>query len=121
MISHSKLSEIFVEVADSLVTGLDVVDFLHNLTDHAASVSDAAAVGILLADHDGQLRFMAASDQDSRSLELYQLQVAEGRAWTPSGVVNPLSTPTWPTPSVVGRSSRPVLFRPGTDPCTPSR
>ena len=78
MISNSKLAEVFVEVADTLVNQFDVVDFLHNLTEHAVNLSGAAAAGLLLADHDGRLHFMAASDHDSKSLELYQLQNKEG-------------------------------------------
>lgn len=78
MISHSKLAEVFVEVADTLVHQFDVVDFLHNLTEHAMTLSGAAAAGLLLADHDGRLQFMASSDHDSKSLELYQLQTEEG-------------------------------------------
>jgi len=78
MISHERLSDLFVEVADTLVTDFDVVDFLHNLTDHAAAVSGAEAVGLLLADHHGQLRYMAASNETGKMLELFQLQNAEG-------------------------------------------
>ena len=78
MISTTKLSEAFVEVADTLVDDFDVVDFLSTLTEHARAVSGAAACGLLLSDHNGRLQFIAATDQDSRSLELYQLQNAEG-------------------------------------------
>ena len=46
--------------------------------EHAVAVSGAAAAGLLLSDHDDRLQFMAATDEDSRSLELYQLQNAEG-------------------------------------------
>src|SRR5512141_2705338 len=78
MILTSKLSEAFVEAADTLVDDFDVVEFLNTLTEHAVAVSGAAAAGLLLSDHDGRLQFMAATDQDVRSLELYQLQNAEG-------------------------------------------
>ena len=78
MISPERLSDLFVEVADTLVTDFDVVDFLHKLTDHAAAVSGAEAVGLLLADHHGQLRYMAASNETGKMLELFQLQNAEG-------------------------------------------
>jgi len=78
MISPERLSDLFVEVADTLVADFDVVDFLHKLTDHAAAVSGAEAVGLLLADHHGQLRYMAASNETGKMLELFQLQNAEG-------------------------------------------
>jgi GAF domain-containing protein len=78
VISTNKLSDAFVEVADTLVDDFDVVDFLNTLAEHALAVSGAAACGLLLADHNGRLQFMAATDEDVRSLELYQLQNDEG-------------------------------------------
>jgi len=78
MISTERLSDLFVEVADTLVDDFDLVDFLHNLTEHVAKVSGAEAVGLMLADHHGNLRFMAASNEKGRMLELFQLQNAEG-------------------------------------------
>ncbi|SEC91066.1 GAF domain-containing protein [Nocardioides exalbidus] len=78
MISTAQLSALFVEVADTLVDDFDLVDFLHTLTDHAADVSGADAVGLLLADHNRVLRFMAASNHTGKMLELFQLQNSEG-------------------------------------------
>ncbi|MEP6817140.1 MAG: GAF and ANTAR domain-containing protein [Marmoricola sp.] len=78
MISTEHLSDLFVELADTLVADFDLVDFLHNLTDHAAAVSGAGAVGIMLADQRGSLQFMAASNANGRLLELHQLEYSEG-------------------------------------------
>jgi GAF domain-containing protein len=78
MISNAQLSSVFVDVADTLVDDFDLVDFLHTLTDHAAAISGAAAVGLVLADHRGALRFMAASNESGKALELFQLQNHEG-------------------------------------------
>lgn len=78
MISTERLSDLFVEVADTLVDDFDVVDFLHNLTSHAADISGAAAVGLMLTDQQGHLQFMAASNSSGEHLELYQLQNSEG-------------------------------------------
>ena len=50
MISTERLTDLFVDVADTLVADFDLVDFLHNLTDHAADVSGAAAVGLMLVE-----------------------------------------------------------------------
>jgi GAF domain-containing protein len=69
---------VFVEVADTLVADFDLIEFLHNLADHTAAVSDAASVGLMLADEDGRLHYMAASTESARHLELFQLQHAEG-------------------------------------------
>lgn len=78
MISTEQLSFVFADVVDSLVTDFDLVEVLHNLTTHAAEVSGAAAVGLLLADQHGHLHFMAASTQSGRLLELFQLQNDQG-------------------------------------------
>ena len=78
MISTERLTDAFVDVADTLVDDFDLVDFLHTLTDHAAAISGAASVGLLLADHRGDLQFMAASNESGREMELFQLQNSEG-------------------------------------------
>ncbi len=78
MISSSRLSDLFVEVADTLVEHFDIVEFLHGVTVSAAEITTSSAVGLMLADHEGNLRFMAASSEDARLLELFQLQNAEG-------------------------------------------
>ncbi|MDQ3156888.1 MAG: GAF and ANTAR domain-containing protein [Actinomycetota bacterium] len=78
MISAEHLADVFVEVADTLVADFDLVDFLHNLTNRAASICDAMAVGILVADQHEDLQFMAASTEEAKLLELFQLQTSEG-------------------------------------------
>jgi GAF domain-containing protein len=77
-VSAQRLATIFVEVADTLVDDFDLIDFLQLLTDRAASLVDAAAVGILLADPRGRLEFMAGSNENAKLLELFQLQNQEG-------------------------------------------
>jgi GAF domain-containing protein len=77
-ISAERLSKIFVEVADTLVDDFDLLDFLHMLTVRTANLVGASAVGLLLADQRGQLRFMAASDEKARILEIFQVQISEG-------------------------------------------
>ncbi|MGZ5404300.1 MAG: GAF and ANTAR domain-containing protein [Nocardioides sp.] len=78
MISVTDLSDFFVEVADTLVDEFDVVDFLEDLTAKAAVVSGAAAVGLVLSDQQDRVRFMAASNQSGKMLELLQIQNDEG-------------------------------------------
>jgi len=77
-VSAERLSKIFVEVADTLVDDFDLQDFLHMLTVRTAGLVGASAVGLLLADGRGQLRFMAASDERARILEIFQVQASEG-------------------------------------------
>lgn len=78
MISISRLTDVFVDVADTLVDDFDLIDFLHTLTQHAAAISGADSVGLVLTDHHDRLRFMAASNESGEMLELLQLQNAEG-------------------------------------------
>ena len=78
MISTSRLSDLFVEVADTLVDDFDLIDFLHHVATSAAEITSSTAVGLMLDDQEGNLRFMAASSEDARLLELFQLQNAEG-------------------------------------------
>ncbi|MFD9510082.1 ANTAR domain-containing protein [Streptomyces mirabilis] len=72
------LAKTFVELADNLVADFDLIDFLRLLTDRCVGMLDASAAGVLLADQDGKLRVMAASDEQVRLLELFQLQNDEG-------------------------------------------
>ncbi|MFJ2901789.1 GAF and ANTAR domain-containing protein [Streptomyces sp. NPDC087212] len=72
------MARTFVELADSLVADFDLIDFLRMLTDRCVDLLDASAAGVLLADRDGVLRVMAASDERVRLLELFQLQNHEG-------------------------------------------
>lgn len=74
------LSKTFVELADNLVADFDLIDFLRLLTDRCVGMLDASAAGVLLADRDGKLRVMAASDEQVRVLELFQLQNDEAPA-----------------------------------------
>jgi GAF domain-containing protein len=78
MISSEHLSQMFVEVADTLVDDFDLVEFLQNLADNVADVSGAASVGLILAGPGQRLRFMAATNLNGRKLELLQLQNSEG-------------------------------------------
>jgi len=72
------LAEVFVEVADTLVDDFDLMEFLHRLTVRCAEVLDVAAAGLLLADQRGALRVVAASNEQTRLLELFQLQTNQG-------------------------------------------
>jgi GAF domain-containing protein len=77
-ISAERLARTFVEVADTLVDEFDLIDFLHMLADRTAVLVGAATVGLMLADQRGRLEFLAASDENTRLLELFQVQNSEG-------------------------------------------
>jgi GAF domain-containing protein len=61
-----------------LVDEFDLIEFLHMLAVRTAALVDATAVGLLLADQRGHLQFMAASDENAKLLELFQVQNHEG-------------------------------------------
>ena len=63
---------------DRLLLDFDVVDLLTELTERCAELLDVAAAGFLFADSFGKLNLMAATSEQARELELFQLQADEG-------------------------------------------
>lgn len=78
IVSAERLAKVFVEVADTLIDEFDLIDFMHMLAERTADLVGASAVGLLLADQRGRLEFLAASDEDTKLLELFQVQNDEG-------------------------------------------
>ena len=78
MAREERLSRVFVELADTLVSGFDVVEFLHTLTERCVELLDVGAAGVVLADRQGVLRVMASSDERAHTLELFEVQNDEG-------------------------------------------
>jgi transcriptional regulator with GAF, ATPase, and Fis domain len=78
MTRESLVSQTFLQLADTLVADFDIIDLLTMLAGRCVELIDVDAAGILLADADGNLRVMAASSEQARLLELFQLQNEEG-------------------------------------------
>jgi GAF domain-containing protein len=76
--SERRVAAAFVELADTLVDDFDVVDFLHQVSVRCAQVLEVSAAGVLLADPGGALRVVAASTEQTRLLELLQVQTDQG-------------------------------------------
>jgi GAF domain-containing protein len=74
----NRITETLVELADTLVLGFDGIDFLHTLTERCVQLLGVDAAGILLIDQRGTLKLVAASTEQTRLLELFQLQNEEG-------------------------------------------
>lgn len=70
------VAKAFVALADTLVTGFDVVDFMHLLAERCVELLGVDAAGLLVTDQRGELRLMAASSEQARLLELFQLRYA---------------------------------------------
>lgn len=73
-----RLAQTFVELADTLVAGYDLMEFLQTLTDRCVDLLEVDAAGLLLADSRGALRLVAASTEQARVVELFQIQNDEG-------------------------------------------
>ena len=74
----ARLADVFVEIADTLVAEFDLIEFLQLVTLRTTEIVSSSAAGLLLADPQGRLQFMAASDENTELLELFQVQNHEG-------------------------------------------
>jgi GAF domain-containing protein len=75
---ETRVLDAVVSLVDTLLEDFDVVDLLTELTEHCAQLLDVAAAGFLLVDPLDQLRLLAATTEQARELELFQLQADEG-------------------------------------------
>jgi GAF domain-containing protein len=75
---ETRVLEAVVSLVDSLLDDFDVVDLLTELTERCAQLLDIESAGFLLADPLGRLHLLAATSEQTRELELFQLQADEG-------------------------------------------
>jgi GAF domain-containing protein/ANTAR domain-containing protein len=75
---ETRVLDAVVSLVDSLLADFDVVDLLTELTERCAQLLDVESAGLLLVDPLEQLRLLAATSEQTRELELFQLQADEG-------------------------------------------
>lgn len=87
------------ELAETLDSDFDLVDFLHLLTARSQQALGVEAVGLLLVDDHGELNVVAASNEQARVLDLWQLENAEGPCVDCYRTGRPVSCPDLQTES----------------------
>jgi GAF domain-containing protein len=92
-VDERQVTDVLVEMADTLVADFDLIDFLHLLAERCVQLLDVSATGLLLTDQRGALRVTAASTEQTRLLELFQLQVDEGPCLDCFRTGRPVSVP----------------------------
>lgn len=78
MTREQDLLAAFIEFADTIVDEYDVVEFLHRLAARCVELVNASEAGIMLADRDGTLHYVASSSERMRLIELFELQHEQG-------------------------------------------
>jgi len=72
------LADTVIEAMESMVQDFDYVDLASSLVSSAIDLLDADAVGVMIADTTQLLHVVAASDEDMRTLEIFEIQSDEG-------------------------------------------
>jgi len=75
---EAQLNRTFVELADTLVSQFDVDELLHTLAGRCVELFEVDAAGMMLADEHGTLRVVGSSSEQTRMLELFEIQSREG-------------------------------------------
>lgn len=75
---ETDLLDAFIEFADTFIDEYDVLEFLNRLAERTVELLDATEAGIMLADRDGSLKYVASSTERVRLIEVFELQHDEG-------------------------------------------
>ena len=75
---YERLANAFVGLADTLVADYDVVELAQQLIDNSMTLLPIEAAGIVLGDGTGELHVFASSSEQTRLLELLQVEADQG-------------------------------------------
>jgi hypothetical protein len=75
---YGRLAQAFVGLADTLVDDYDVIELAQQLIDSSMVLLPIAAAGILIGDMQGDLHVLASSSENTRLLELLQVEADLG-------------------------------------------
>jgi GAF domain-containing protein len=75
---EQRLSAAFVAVADTLVTGFDLIDQMRTLVDVCVDLLDVEAAGLLLLDGGDTLQLLVATSEQADFVEVLQLDAGAG-------------------------------------------
>ncbi|MCS5732473.1 GAF and ANTAR domain-containing protein [Herbiconiux daphne] len=75
---EERVAETFVSLADTLVTGYDIVEVLQTLIEQTTQIVEANEAGILLPDSTGGLEVVASTSERSQLISILQLRADEG-------------------------------------------
>jgi GAF domain-containing protein len=87
------LTEALAQFAQAMAAPYDPDELLHQLVLHATKTLEASGAGIMLADQDGELHFVAASDQRVVLAELWQDELREGACFDAYHLAEPVVVP----------------------------
>lgn len=77
-LKHAHVSATMIQLADTLVSDYDVLDYLDLLLNQSANALNAEAGGVMLSNKRGELQLLASTDEPSRLMELYELGREQG-------------------------------------------
>lgn len=72
------LASTVIEAMEAMVQDFDFVDLASSLVSSAIDLLEADAVGVMIGDTTQLLHVVAASDEDMRTLEVFEIQADEG-------------------------------------------
>lgn len=72
------LASTVIEAMEAMVQDFDYVDLTSSLVSSAIDLLEADAVGVMISDTAQLLHVVAASDEDMRTLEIFEIQSDEG-------------------------------------------